>query len=108
MAYNRGSSALLPTRSKMNPRHPETAQFYDQGQVAYVMRHVDSGALRLFTSFGDLGSAWAMGTVHLVHHDQTLRSAGWFEVVGKRDFRTGEDDVVGEVPDKALAHWVFK
>lgn len=109
MAFSYSSAALLPTGTKMNPVHPEDAQYYDQGQVAYVMKH-SSGALRLFTSFGQLGNYgpgnWSIGTYHEVHHDQTLRNAGVFQVIGQADFRTGTK--TGEVPDKKLAHWVFK
>jgi hypothetical protein len=106
MAYNPHSAALLPTSTKMNPVCPIDAPYYDRGQFAYVMKHLASGALRLFTSFGDLGSDWAIGTVHEVHHDQTLRSAGEFQVIGKTDF--GSHTATGQVPDKKLAHWVFK
>lgn len=97
------SAALLPTGSKMNPRHPEGATYYDPGQVAII---VDiNGSLKCLTSFGDLGS-WQIGSRHEIHHDQTMRRLGNGKVVGKVWYPDGA--VEGNVPNRALPHWVFK
>jgi hypothetical protein len=107
----RNSSALLPTQTRMNPASPETADYYEKDQFAYVVEKLDwagqpSKTYRVLTSFGDLGEAWKIGTSHEIHHDQTFRNLGFFKVVGTHDYKTGTK--AGEVPDKKLAHWVFK
>jgi hypothetical protein len=102
----RYSAALLPTGTKMNPASPDDATYFDQGQVAYIVRNTDTGALRVFTSFGNLGDGWAPGTYHEIYHDQTSRFLGYFKVTGVTTFATGATE--GEVPSKSLPHWVFK
>lgn len=104
--YLRQSSALLPTGTRMNPAQPDGAKFFESDQYAYVVKNVDTGALRVLTSFGHVGEAWEVGTLHSIHHDQSLRHLGYWEVVGTHDYKTGV--TTGEVPDKKLGHWVFK
>lgn len=66
------SAALLPTGEKMNPAHPQDAAYFDENQVAYVMRRLDqprTRPTRVFTSYGSVG--WELGSQHQIHHDQT-------------------------------------
>ncbi|MDE3097320.1 MAG: hypothetical protein KGK07_15135 [Chloroflexota bacterium] len=98
------SAALLPTGKTMNPRRPESAHYYDPSQTAIVV-DVGGGRLRCLTSFGDLDD-WAIDSRHEIHHDQTLRRLGNGKVVGKVTFADGVPH--GNVPNRALPHWVFK
>ncbi len=79
----------------MNPRHSEGAYYYDPGQTAIIV-DMGGGKLRCLTSFGDLESC----TI------QTLRRLGNGKVVGKVLFHDGIAH--GNVPNRALPHWVFK
>lgn len=98
------SAALLPTGEKINPRHPEGARYYDAGQTAIIV-DMGGGKLRCLTSFGDLDH-WPVDSRHEIHHDQTRRRLGNGRVVGKVSFRDGV--ALGNVPNRALPHWVFK
>ena len=98
----RGSAALLPTGKTMNPRRPEGAYYYDPGQTAIVV-DMGGGKLRCLTSFGDLES-WPIDSRHEIHHDQTFRRLGNGKVVGKVVHGVAH----GNVPNRALPHWVFK
>lgn len=98
-------TAILPTGAYMNPCRPEDAEYFDPGQVAYVMQNA-YGKRRVWTSFGDLGEKWNVGTFHNARHDQTFRDLGLFKVIGKVVFKTGVVD--GTVPNRKLAHGVFK
>lgn len=98
------SAALLPTHTTMNPAHPEDAEYYNDRQVAYVVKNVDTGTLRCLTSYGIID--WDLGFVTNIHHDQTGRHLGTFKVIGIRDFAM--DYRKGEIPNRKLAHWVFK
>ena len=100
------SLALLPTRTYINPMQPESATYFDSGQVAYIMRKTGEPSVMVATSFGDLGTAFAVGSVHEVHHDQTCRSRGRLMIIGVRNFATGES--TGTVYDRKLTHHVFK
>jgi hypothetical protein len=100
-------AALLPTGTKMNPARPDSAEYFDAGQTAIVVRNLDSGTLRVFTTFGQVGNAWAIGTRHEVKHDQTGRYLGEFQVIGTVEF-AGIRITQGEVPNRSLPHWVFK
>lgn len=102
----RSSSALLPTGTTINPSAPEDATYYDPEQTLLVVENDETHALRALTSFGSLGASWSVGTVHEIHHDQTLRRLGWFKVVGVVDFRSGER--TGKVPARKIPHYVFK
>ena len=98
---------ILPTGEKMNPCSPETATYFDEGQVAFIMQKEGSNKpTRVFTSFGGLGGEWEIGTVHKCKHDQTGGTMGIFTVVGTAVYKTGEKQ--GNVPDRKLAHAVFK
>jgi hypothetical protein len=100
------TTPVLPTKTKMNPRDPSGAEFYDGDQVAYVMKRTDDGVYRLVTSFGRL-KAWGVGTVHKLTHDQTGGKFGDFIVEGVANFKTPSQNR-GEIPNKKLAHWVVK
>jgi hypothetical protein len=91
----------------MNPSAPESAEYFDPELVAYVMRKPErTRPTRVLTSFGDLGEDWAIGTTHVLYHDQTNAGLGTYTVVGIADFSTGRK--TGEVPDRQLSHAVFK
>lgn len=98
--------ALLPTGERLNPRAPSDATYYEEGQTAYVVQRLGTSAFVVLTSFGDLGPEWAIGTLHDIRHDQTLRLLGTYKVCGVVNFkdRSGE----GNVPGRSLPHWVFK
>lgn len=99
---------LLPTKCTMNPVHPEDAEYFDEGQVAYVMQRTDKPRTRpteVATSFGPFDPD-ALGREVEVRHDQTNAYLGTYTVVGVTDFRTGH--YVGLVPDRKLNHRVFK
>lgn len=86
---------------------PKSAEYFDEGQVAYIMSKPErTRPTRVLTSFGDLGPAWAIGTTHTLRHDQTWAKLGTYTVVGIATFRSGSK--VGEVPNRALSHAVFK
>lgn len=96
--------SIQDTHTTMNPAHPETAEFYDRDQVAYVLKR-ESGRLLVATSFGPLDQL-ETGRAYGFHHDQSGRFIGNLLVVGTADFSTGE--TTGEVPDRAIRHFVFK
>jgi len=98
---------ILPTGEKMNPSNPVDATYYDEGQVAYIMQKEDATKpTRVFTSFGELGGKWAIGEVIECRHDQDNSLLGIMTVVGTVVYKTGEKE--GNVPDRKLAHAVFK
>lgn len=100
-------TAILPTGEKLNPANPKGAEYYDERQVAYVVRPIHKEkATRVFTSYGRLSADWDVGTIQTCRHDQTGALLGVFEVVGVADFSTGFTE--GDVPDRKLAHGVFK
>jgi hypothetical protein len=110
--YNRYSNYecwdfVLPTREQMNPLRPEGATYYDIGQSVYVLRRLDvprSRPSRVVTTFGATDTA--VGERVSVFHDQTGAFLGDYQVVGTRNFSTGE--TIGEVPDRLIPHSVFK
>lgn len=100
-------TAILPTSTKMNPASPATAEFFDEGQTAYVMQKVGAKRpTRVFTSFGEPFADWAVGSHQTVRHDQTCGYMGEFVVVGVVNFKSGVS--WGDIPNKKLAHGVFK
>jgi hypothetical protein len=108
--------ALLPTGATINPAAPQGAEYYDKDQVAYIVRKVgrstgavlpEANALRVLTSYGNLGGAWMVGTRHNAQHDQTGRDLGRFEVVGVVTF-ADPAAATGEIPGRKVKHWVFK
>jgi hypothetical protein len=110
MSYVNRAAALLPTGTRMNPSKPDDAEYFDPGQTAYVVRPAHqsaTGGEKVFTSFGNCGESWKIGTIHEVEHDQTGRFQGAFQVIGIASF-DGIRVTQGEVPDRKLPHWVFK
>ena len=112
--YSRYEEAryILPTGTKINPAAPQTAEYYDEGQVAFVMRRLDedrSRPTRCFTSFGgSVGedSGWQIGSKHSCYHDQSGKFLGDYETVGTVVFKTMEKQ--GDVPSVKMSHCVFK
>jgi len=98
---------VLPTGEQMNPMHPEGATYYGKDQVVYVMRRLDvprTRPSRIITSYGSLH--YPLGFRASVYHDQTGAFLGDYELVGTRDFSTGESQ--GEVPNRLIPQSVFK
>lgn len=100
------ATSVLPTGERMNPRSPESAVYFDADQTAYIVRSLDAEKpSRVITSFGSpLG--WNVGSVQSLRHDQTWASLGQVEVVGVIEYASGFS--AGEVPNRSLAHSVFK
>lgn len=97
----------LPTQTSMNPVHPEDADYFDEGQVAYILFKTSEARTRptrIFTSFGELGVS-IDDEVKLVH-DQTGANLGTYRVAGIADYRNGY--AVGLVPDIKIKHCVAK
>ncbi len=101
------TSALLPTRTKMNPAHPKTATFHDPGAVGFIVIADDNPkALRILTTFGTFDD-YALGAKLDMRHDQTGARLGIATVVGRRGMKwDGKQE--GIVPDKPIPHYVFK
>lgn len=102
---NYGSTALLPTGTNVNPSHPRSAEYFDEGQTAYILK--DGNKIRCATSFGGRLQGWGVGTTHEVHHDQAGHRLGYFTVIGIVEFAT-ELLLDGETVDRKIPHWVFK
>lgn len=106
----------LPTRTKMNPAHPEDDDFYDPGQIAYVFQK-DDGKYRVWTSFGLVSGPYPndellqVGDYVSFRHDQTDKIlAHGAKCIGIKDYGgpEGEGWEQGEIPDRKMAHWVAK
>jgi len=97
----------LPTRTSMNPAHPETAEYYDPHQTAYILFKSDgsrSRPTRVYTSFG--GFAVVIGDTMDLYHDQSGGYLGRYDVVGIKHFASGES--AGTIPDAKIKHCVAK
>jgi hypothetical protein len=99
---------ILPLDAFQNPDAPEYA---GDGSVGYVFKKEQRGRpTRLVLSSGEMGSAWDIGTVHRLEHDQTQATLGTYTVVGIIHY--DEDGLAmydeGEVPDRKIATAVFK
>jgi hypothetical protein len=110
--WDNSASSLLPTGALMNPAHPEGAVYYDEHQVAYIVRQLSPGdpagthgPVRVLTSYGRL-RGWTLDTEHAIRHDQSGRSLGLWLITGIRNHKTGWQ--AGEIPDRPLRQWVFK
>jgi len=100
--------AALPTGTSMNPLHPETAEYFDKDQTAYVMFKVSeqrTRPTRVFTSFGNFPD-WKIGTLVHFQHDQTGAYLGEYRVSGIHVYANGE--MAGDVPDSKIKHCVAK
>jgi hypothetical protein len=97
------SYAILNTSTQINPAAPESAEFYDAEQTAYVLTR-PSGRQIVATSFGDM--RLEIGKHYTFHHDQSRRDMGELEVAGVATFAAGTTE--GEVPNVKLPHFVFK
>jgi len=122
MTHN--GTAVLPTGTWMNPSKPETAEYYDAGQTAFVVREIGRMRIRIITrsSRREL-PGWHIGTVHTLKHDPGGEYLGEYEVIGIRQFTVDAHTCspgcackstpasylqIGEVPNRAHPHWVFK
>lgn len=105
MTYNTDSWAILDSCTKMNPAQPQDAEYYDAGQVAYILER-ESGRRLVATSFGSFNEDLAIGKSQKFHHDQSGRTMGHLRIIGIATFATGATE--GEVPDRKLPHFVFK
>lgn len=102
--YTQSDYSLLPTGEKMNPSKPQDAYYYDERQVAVIVKS-EKGTYRVLTTFGS-GMNFVLGYKMSIRHDQTWNRLGVFTIVGAVSYETGE--VIGDVPNKNLTHWVFK
>lgn len=97
--------AALPTGTSMNPSSPETAEYYDEGQTAYILfKDGRTRPTRVYTSFG--GFAVVIGDFMTLYHDQTGAALGRYEVVGIKHFASGES--AGTIPNSKIKHCVAK
>jgi hypothetical protein len=106
VAYH--GSAVLPVGSSLNPAYPQTAEYYADDLVVYVMWKTSdqrTRPTRVLTSYGAL-SGWTINSVHELYHDQTGAQMGSYKVVGVKDFKSGES--TGMIPNIAIKHAVFK
>jgi len=113
--YNRYSryeawDFILPTGEQLNPSNPEGAVYYSPDQSVFVLRRLDvqrTRPSRVVTGYGRADSyGVSVGDRVSVFHDQTGAFLGDYELVGTRDFSTGQS--VGEVPNRLIPHSVFK
>jgi len=110
MLNSRGqnTTAVLPTRTWMNPSAPEKAEYFERDQTAYILEGYgddpNKKVHRVLTSYGR--GDWAIGSKHALHHDQTMEQLGEWEVVGIVTFFDFRVD--GNAPNKKMPHWVFK
>jgi len=89
-----------PTGQRINPSAPEGAFYFDAGQTHYILDI--AGKLRDYTSFGTLRIA--VGDRVEMRHDEGRR-LGTAKVIGIRHY---DGSWVGEIPAKAIPHWVAK
>jgi len=109
------------TGSYMNPAFPIDADFYDVGQVAYVLfksSEARTRPTRVLTSYGPLQMrdpdnlsvvtrrALRLGDIITLNNDQSGSWVGDYRVAGIHHFATGSR--VGDVPDRKLKHSVAK
>lgn len=109
MAYSENRGFVLPTEEMENPRN--AMQYAHGGGVGYVFSKPErTRPTRVVLSSGDLGENWAIGTVHLLQHDQTSARLGRYTVVGIVYFDNDGEVAAweGDVPDRKLASAVFK
>lgn len=104
-SHPRGTYALLPTRTFINPFSPAGATYYDEDQTILVVRGAPNPwTTRALTTFGS-GSPFMIGDTMEIHHDQTLKRVGLVRIIG----RVERDKALhGDVPDRKIPHWVFK
>lgn len=84
----------------INPMAPETNDYFNVEQVAYICKPVGGKNPVCFTSYGRLNEMEIGGRAI------RDRDGKMFDIIGARDFKTG--DTIGEVPNKKIAHHVFK
>ena len=107
------STALLPaTQCLFNARAIELNRLKEiwVSNTVYVMQEISTEKLVFACSCGDLGNAFAVGTMHQVHHDQRLSNLGHFKVMNVVDVKDGK--VIKQVnnfyPSNGAPVWVFK
>lgn len=109
----RNSVALLPATSCLfNARSIQLhrlKEVWDTNTV-YVMRNIETDKIVFACSSGDLGTRFAVGTRHNVHHDQRMANLGYFEVINVLEVVNGE--IEKKVNDEHISAkapvWVFK
>ena len=100
-------AAILPCESMANPWDTTTIEYFDAQQVGYILQKPErTRPTRIVMSAGDLGPGFALDTWHDFYHDQTGAQLGRYQVVGIARYDIGQ--MVGDVPDRALAYAVFK
>lgn len=96
---------IFTTDKLLNPR--KSNPYYERGngeQVCYVVSREGSILPKAFTSYGEI-QGWTLGSQHRVVSDQTGRNLGFHEIVG---IVRADGSIEGEVPNRQMAHGVFK
>lgn len=95
-----------PDKRKWNPVDPSKSDLYEVGMWSYILQPLVGGGLKVVTSHGRF-SLGLGDQVDLVQDSTRGYShKGLHKIVGIE----GENGlvVVGEVPDRALPHWIAK
>lgn len=98
------STALLPTRTNMNPGTPAENEYYDPEGTILVLRGLGRGPATLAQSSGDARRYYHVGDTLVAHHDQAGYTFGVLTVVGI----VHPEGNQGEVPNRKLSLRVFK
>lgn len=103
----RHSVAALPTGTNVDPNNRSTWTYANEpGVVAYVL--ASGPRRRLFTSHGTL-RGFDLGSSHEFHSDQTIRTFGFWRIVGIITIGEHAVHAEGEVLTKRkVPHWVCK
>jgi len=101
-------TALLPTKTRINPTDPFDSEFYDSKQVGYLLRGGVEGQDRhvFATSYGSIGEGWLPGTIHHIRHDQTGGDFGYFKVTAI--YVDGKLTAGEAWTGRTIPHYVFK
>lgn len=103
---------ILQTGTFMNPTKPRESEFFETGLVAYVVKPVHSGAMKVITSWGHLGVDTEVGKVVNLVADQTGKSLGLARVIAIVDFSTMVRHIHHEWYahdiDRNIKHYVVK
>lgn len=95
--------AVRNTTKTMNPFAPKTAEYYDEGQVAYVMVN-NKGKSRVITSFGALGESYEVGVYVTLVSDANGRSLGVHTICAIVNFSTGVSYVAKGMSKNLFTH----
>lgn len=98
-----------PTKTKMNPRDREVAEFFDPTLTVHVVEdterygNTESTRTWVFTTYGVLMEVGESDEFR--HGWDGPRLLGYFRCIGTVH---ADGRIEGEVPDRKLPHWVAK